>query len=250
MVMTENPDSTSQQRIQETKRLLAQFLGGMGHQMNMLLDSIMATSEEIWIAATEANNDKMVQQIQEINAKCEVLKRLVGDCLDFSETLRGNKRPELSLETFDVADLIEGLRGVVQKLADKNANEITVHCAEGLGSMHADVRRVRQILLNLLVNACKFTRNGTVSLRARRVVIDGDEFILFEVIDTGIGMSQEQQRRLFSSSSQGEEPHFGLQICHSFCQMMGGSIAVESEVGKGAVFTVCIPTQVASIEYR
>jgi signal transduction histidine kinase len=182
----------------------------------------------------------------------------------------------LYLETFDIRTLVDNVVLTVKSLVEKNGNVLEVYCDEGLGTMHADQTKVRQVLFNLLSNAAKFTKQGQVTLTVTREPNDfgwefasqkpevvatdehsrnpkSSESVCFRVQDTGIGMSDEQQQRLFQAFTQGDASTtrkyggtgLGLVISRHFCQMMGGDIVVESKVGQGSTFTVRLPLGVA-----
>jgi len=141
----------------------------------------------------------------------------------------------------------------IQPLTEKNANTLRVRCADGLGTMRADLTKVRQTLFNLLSNACKFTEKGTITLAVRRDTVAGVDWCTFQVSDSGIGMTPEQMGRLFQAFSQAEvstSRHYGgtglgLAITRRFCQMMGGDVTVESTLGQGSTFTTRLPAEVA-----
>src|SRR5262249_45968634 len=146
---------------------------------------------------------------------------------------------ELNLESVDIAPLVEEVIGTARPLAEQNKNRLSVECPSDLPRIEGDVMRVRQILLNLLSNACKFTKDGNVSVRAAQVVEQGRDFIALSVTDTGIGMTTEQMQRLFEEFSQADATTarqyggtgLGLAITRRLCQMMGGDISVTSELG-------------------
>jgi signal transduction histidine kinase len=139
----------------------------------------------------------------------------------------------------------------VQPLVEKNANRLEVRCAPDLGTMRSDLTKVRQMLLNLLSNACKFTQRGTITLAVSRERDGADEpeRILLRVSDTGIGMTPAQMDRLFEAFAQADASTtskyggtgLGLAITKRFCEMMGGDVAVESEAGRGSTFTIRLP---------
>jgi len=140
----------------------------------------------------------------------------------------------------------------LQPAAVKNANSIHVHLAENVGVMKADITKVRQILFNLLSNACKFTDHGTISVDVDQIKVEEREWIQFRVSDTGIGISAKQKENLFHEFAQADASiarkyggtGLGLAITHRFVQLMKGQINVESEPGQGAIFTVQLPAQV------
>ncbi len=156
----------------------------------------------------------------------------------------------LDLETFDLADLVEEVRQTMVPLAQKNRNDFTIACPPDIGALHADRNKVRQNLLNLLSNACKFTRQGSVSLAVER---DGAA-VVFVVRDTGVGMSAEQIKKIFEPFVQGDSSTtrkyggtgLGLAITQRFCHMMGGAITVESNLNGGAKFSMRLPAVVTA----
>ena len=158
-------------------------------------------------------------------------------------------RMELHLESFALAPLIDGVTKTIEPLAAKNGNQVEVHCDAAIGMMHADQMRLRQALLNLMSNANKFTDRGTISIDARPGQEDGREWVTLAVSDTGIGMTAEQMGKLFQEFAQASSSTasryggtgLGLVISRRFCQMMGGDITVESEIGRGSTFTIRLP---------
>ena len=158
---------------------------------------------------------------------------------------------ELHLETFPLAPLIAGVIKTIEPLAAKNANQVAVNCDGAIGSLHADSMRLRQALLNLMSNANKFTERGTISVDARQAQENGRGWVTIAVADTGIGMTPEQMAKLFQEFSQADASTtrkyggtgLGLAISKRFCEMMGGDITVESESGKGSVFTARLPRE-------
>jgi signal transduction histidine kinase len=155
---------------------------------------------------------------------------------------------ELNSEPVDLARLIDEVIGTAGQLAEKNKNRLVVEAQENLGPVTADAMRLKQILLNLLSNACKFTKEGEVALRVRRVA-DGRDWVELAVADTGIGMTAEQQAKLFQDFTQADSltarryggTGLGLAISRKLARMMGGDVTVTSEPGKGSVFTVRLP---------
>ena len=167
--------------------------------------------------------------------------------LDLSKIESG--KMTLYLEDFDVAKLVKEVAATVQPLITKNGNKLEVDCPADLGTMHADVTKVRQTLFNLLSNASKFTEKGTITLRVLRTLNPQPSTFNFIVTDTGIGMTPEQLAKLFQAFTQADASTsrkfggtgLGLAISRKFCQMMGGDITVQSEHGKGSTFTVTLP---------
>ncbi|MBV9120803.1 MAG: response regulator, partial [Chloroflexi bacterium] len=177
------------------------------------------------------------------------------DILDLSKVEAG--KMELFLESFDVPSMIRDVVSTIHPIAEKNGNTLQVDCPDNLGAIKADLTKIRQVLFNLLSNASKFTDKGNIGLVCRRVSdTAGAEVVQFQVSDEGIGMTPEQMGKLFQAFTQADASTtrkyggtgLGLAISRQFCQMMGGDITVESELGKGSVFTVTVPSQVVEEE--
>jgi signal transduction histidine kinase len=175
----------------------------------------------------------------------------LGPGTDLSKIEAG--KLELSPETVNLAPLLEDVVDTGRQLAEQNKNRLVVESPDNLGSMTVDPMRLRQILLNLLSNACKFTKQGEVALRVKRVV-DGRSWIEMAVADTGIGMTPDQRAKLFEEFTQADSSTarqyggtgLGLAITRKLCRMMGGDVTVTSEVGKGSVFTIRLPAGTAA----
>jgi signal transduction histidine kinase/CheY-like chemotaxis protein len=227
-----------------------QFLANMSHELRTPLNAIIGYSDLLIEEAEELDALDLVPDLDKIRSSGKHLLGLINDVLDMSKIEAG--KMEISLETFDVRDVIATAVGMVRPLVEKNGNTLELSVQDDLGTMRADLTRVRQILLNLLSNASKFTERGRVTLSASREYEARREWIVFAVRDTGIGMTPEQQRRLFRPFAQADPSTtrkyggtgLGLNITQRFCQLMGGAIEVESEPGHGSTFTVRLPAQV------
>jgi signal transduction histidine kinase len=229
------------------------FLANMSHELRTPLNAIIGYSEMLQEEAEDLGQEDFTPDLQKINAAGKHLLALINDILDLSKVEAG--KMDLYLETFDLADMLQDVATTVHPLVEKNANTLVVQCADTLGSMRADLTKVRQTLFNLLSNACKVTKQGTIGLTVSRQAVDGVDWITFRVSDTGIGISSEQMAKLFQAFSQAEASTarqfggtgLGLAITRKFCQLMGGDVAVESEgLGKGATFTIRLPAEVAA----
>ncbi|MEE8395427.1 MAG: response regulator, partial [bacterium] len=180
------------------------------------------------------------------------LLALINDILDLSKIEAG--KMELYLEEFPVAAIVEDVTATVRPLVEKNANRLAVEVEADCGIMTADVTKIRQVLFNLLSNASKFTKEGEISLRVARREQEGQDWIVFTIADTGIGLTREQMEHLFQPFSQGDASTtreyggtgLGLAISQRFCMAMGGEIGVDSPGGKGSTFVVRLPALVAS----
>jgi signal transduction histidine kinase/ActR/RegA family two-component response regulator len=223
------------------------FLANMSHELRTPMNAIIGYSEMLTEQAEDRGETAIVPDLKKINAAGHHLLGLINDILDLSKIEAG--RVDLYLESFDVPAMVRDVAATVQPLVEKNANVLEVRCDAGLGSMRADLTKVRQTLFNLLSNACKFTTNGTIELEAAR---SGDGWFNFVVRDSGIGMTPEQCARVFESFTQADPSiaskyggtGLGLTITSRFCEMMGGSIDVESVPGKGTTFTMRLPAEV------
>ena len=231
----------------------SQFLANMSHELRTPMNAIIGYSEMLAEDAGERGLEMFVRDLNRINTAGKQLLTLINDILDLSKIEAG--RMDLYLETFDIGDMLADISTTIQPLIDKNSNQLAIDLPSGIGSMHADLTKVRQILFNLLSNASKFTEAGVIRLLVERSFgDDGAEWIQFQVRDSGIGLEPEQVTRVFDSFTQADASTtrkyggtgLGLTITRKFCEMMGGDINVVSEAGKGAAFTVRLPAQVAA----
>jgi signal transduction histidine kinase/DNA-binding response OmpR family regulator len=238
------------QKLDEASRLKSQFLANMSHELRTPLNAIMGYSEMLKEDAAELGAGTFVSDLEKIHASGRHLLELINTLLDLSKIEAG--KMELYLETFSVRDMIQDVVSVIRPLAHKKSNRLEADCDHDAGSMHADLTKVRQVLFNLLSNACKFTEHGTVELRVSRESLPPGDWLVFHVRDSGIGMTAEQMNRLFQEFSQADASTtrqyggtgLGLALSRRLCRMMGGDIEVASEVGKGSVFTLRLPAQV------
>ncbi|MDB9539744.1 sensor histidine kinase [Anabaenopsis arnoldii] len=229
------------------------FLANVSHELRTPLNAVIGLSQLLQDDATDLNlSPDFITDLETINLAGRHLLELINDILDLSKIEAG--KMTLYPETFDIAALINNVVLTVKSAMDKNQNILEVHCDQQLGTMYADRTRMKQVLLNLLSNAAKFTTNGKVTLNVKREktdVLPDSPFsiITFSVTDTGIGMSETQQQQLFKPFTQGDTSTtkryggtgLGLAITHHFCQMMGGEVFVKSQSGVGSTFTVHLP---------
>jgi PAS domain S-box-containing protein len=228
-------------------RAKSEFVANMSHELRTPLNAVIGYSEMLQEVAEERDQQDMLVDLRRIQTAGKHLLGLINDILDLSKIEAG--KVQLSNERFAVAPVIHEVAATLQPLVEKNSNRLEVQCEEGLGYMLADQTRTRQVLFNLLSNACKFTECGTVRLEARRVRSEGVNWVEFRVADTGIGMTREQIDRLYRPFMQADASTtrkyggtgLGLAISRRLCQMMGGSLSVESQLGQGSVFTVRMP---------
>jgi adenylate cyclase len=196
--------------------------------------------------AARFGTEKALEPLKRVHGAGTHLLGLINQVLDLSKIEAG--KLELAPERVNLAPLIDEVIGTARQLAEQNQNRLMLDAEPGLGAITTDPMRLRQILLNLLSNACKFTKQGDVTLRARRLA-DGQHWVELAVIDTGIGMTPEQLGKLFQEFTQAEASiakHYGgtglgLAITRKLARMMGGDVTVTSEAGKGSLFTVRLP---------
>jgi signal transduction histidine kinase len=224
----------------------SQFLSSMSHELRTPLNAIIGLTEMMVTNAARFGTEKALEPLRRVNAAGTHLLSLINEILDLSKIEAG--KLELNPEPVDLARLIDEVIGTAGQLAEKNKNRLTIEAQEKVGALNADPMRLKQILLNLLSNACKFTKEGEVTLRVRKVA-DGRDWIELAVADTGIGLTAEQQAKLFQEFTQADSltarryggTGLGLALSRKLARMMGGDVTVASEAGKGSVFTVRLP---------
>jgi signal transduction histidine kinase len=238
--------------IQDKNRQLAeasehksQFVSSVSHELRTPLNAIIGLTEMMVKNAARFGTEKAQEPLQRVNRAGTHLLGLINQVLDLSKIEAG--KLELNPQTVQLAPLIKDVIDTAGQLAEQNKNRLVVDAQEDLGALTVDPMRLRQILLNLLSNACKFTKAGEVKLAARKV--SNGSFVEFAVSDTGIGMTPEQQAKLFEEFTQADATTaqrfggtgLGLAITRKLARMMGGDVTVASEPGKGSVFTVRVP---------
>ncbi len=234
-VMKERAESASQAK--------GTFLANMSHELRTPLNAVIGLSEMLFEDAKEKKDESLVEPLQRINRAGKHLLDLINSILDLSKIEAG--KIELVLEEFDIKMMMNDIKILSEPLAAKKANQLVLTVDDALGKMVADSVKVKQIIINLISNACKFTEKGQVKISARKE----KDMIVFEVSDTGIGMTPDQLSNLFQAFTQGDATTtrkyggtgLGLTISKKLCELMGGRITVVSEVEKGTTFTVAIP---------
>jgi len=242
----------------------------MSHELRTPLNAIIGYSEMLQEETEELGYDELIPDLDKIRTSGRHLLSLINDILDISKIEAG--RMDLYLETFDIATLIEEVASTAAPLIEKNGNTLNLHQISNIGTMHCDITKVQQILLNLLSNAAKFTQNGTITLTASREKIArhsseprpentsepaadsqssiaSKEFLVVNCTDTGIGMNPDQLQHIFQPFTQADASTtrkyggtgLGLAISQRFCLMMGGNISVKSQEGVGSTFTIRLP---------
>ena len=224
------------------------FIANMSHELRTPLSAIIGYSE-MMIEEVEdgAQAADLAADMRKIEGNARHLLGLINDVLDLSKVESG--KMEVYTETFDVEPMLRDVASAVQSLIDRKANRLAVEVGAGLGAMRSDVTKIRQVLLNLLSNAAKFTEGGTITLAASREPSPAGDRIVFHVSDTGIGMTEEQRAKLFQRFVQADSSTtrkfggtgLGLSLTRALADMLGGTVSVESEPGRGSRFAVSLP---------
>ena len=231
---------------EQANQAKSSFLANMSHELRTPLNAILGYSEMLREEAEDEGHDDFVPDLNKIHSAGTHLLGLINDVLDLSKIEAG--KMELYLETVELRQLVDDVAATIKPLVEKNRNTIEVVCPAGESS-HTDITKVRQVLLNLLSNASKFTKKGKVTLSASCDSKDGKDWISLSVQDSGIGMTDEQMAKLFQAFQQADASTtrkyggtgLGLAISRKFCQMMGGDITVTSKPGQGSCFTIHLP---------
>jgi signal transduction histidine kinase/CheY-like chemotaxis protein len=239
---------------EEANQAKSAFLANMSHELRTPLNAIIGYSEMLEEDAEAAGQKSFVSDLQKIRSSGRHLLGLINDVLDLSKVEAGKMK--LFLETFDVANLVDDVIATAQPLVEKTSNRLDVRVAPDVGQIREDVTKVRQVLLNLLSNAAKFTEKGTITLEVTREADVTGSWVVFRVRDTGIGMTPEQTAKLFQAFTQADGSTMrkyggtglGLALSRKFCVMMGGDINVESVPGKGSTFTVRLPGDIENYD--
>ena len=232
---------------EDASRAKSAFLANMSHELRTPLNAVIGYSEMLTEEARDRGLANLLPDLDKIHSSGKHLLRLINDMLDLSKIEAG--KMELFAEVFEVPALVREVSSTIRPLAERRGNALELRCADDVRWIRADLTRVRQVLLNLMSNAAKFTENGRVILEVERTVVNGAPWMQFRVRDTGIGLSHEQLGKLFKAFAQADASTtrkyggtgLGLAISRQLCQMMGGEVTVDSALGQGSVFTVLLP---------
>jgi signal transduction histidine kinase/DNA-binding response OmpR family regulator len=225
----------------------SQFLANMSHELRTPLNAILGYAELLIEDMDETDQANAIDDLQKIRRSAHHLLTLINDILDLSKIEAG--RMDVEKHSFDITTLIDDVVGTIKPLAAQKQNQVIVNIEPGIGPMVSDSVKVRQLLLNLLSNACKFTDSGIISLSARILARDGHGTVQFTVSDTGIGMSEDHLSRIFEAFTQADASTtrkfggtgLGLSITKKFVELMGGNISVSSEERVGTTFSILLP---------
>jgi signal transduction histidine kinase len=230
----------------------SQFLANMSHELRTPLNAIIGFGELLIEEATEQELTGFAEDLKKIHASGRHLLGLINDILDLSKIEAG--KMQLCVETFNVKTIVREILHTIQPIVERENNILKIHFHNSLGEIDSDLIKFRQIFLNLLSNAAKFTQNGMIQLSVgRKMVEEGTDWLEICISDNGIGMTAEQQERLFQPFTQADASTtrkyggtgLGLTITKKFVEMMGGQIYLNSEFGHGSTFTVFLPTHIS-----
>ena len=241
-------------QLEMASRHKSQFLANMSHELRTPLNAIIGLTEMLQEDAHNLKREDEFEPLERVLRAAHHLLALINDILDLAKIEAG--KMDIHFDSFAIAPLIEDVVQTVGALAAKNGNRVVVDCPAQIGTMNADQTRIRQVLLNLVSNANKFTERGTVTIGARRVIEEGREWVTIAVTDTGIGLTPEKIGQLFQEFVQADASTtrkyggtgLGLAISRNLCQMMGGDIAVQSELGRGSTFTIRLPAGIGTAQ--
>jgi len=238
---------------ESASRVKSSFLANMSHELRTPLNAIIGYSEILLEDATDRADKASMGDLEKIQAAGKHLLGLINDILDLSKIEAG--RMDVYLEHVFLTRLVDEVKTIVEPMMKKNGNTLVVDCPQDIGSLQTDLTKLKQSIINLLSNAAKFTKNGTVTLRLARETRDGAPWVKFEVIDSGIGMTDEQMGRLFQAFTQADSSTtrnfggtgLGLTITRHFCAMLGGSIEVKSKPAQGSTFIIVLPDRATKV---
>ena len=225
----------------------SQFLANMSHELRSPLNAIIGFSELILEEHNNLEEDEVLLDVERIHSSARYLLVIINDILDLSKIEAG--KTELMLDNFSLTDLLMDIKSMVQPMIDKNANHFILDHDNNLYNVLWDELKVRQIIINLISNSAKFTKNGKIILEVKNYIEKNEKYILMKVVDTGIGMSSGEIENIFSPFIQTKSSSFvdqkgtglGLSITKKYCEMMNGTVSCESVLDKGTTFTIKIP---------
>jgi PAS domain S-box-containing protein len=241
--------ASARDQAQQASRAKSTFLATMSHELRTPLNAVIGFSELLMEDADTEPCAHFLPDLKKIHQSGYHLLRMINDILDISKIEA--ERTDLHMSQFSVQTLISDVLIIAEPALRNKGNQITTHIADDAMNMYGDPDRINQILLNIVTNAGKFTSDGNINLEVSRGIDNTIPTIYFRVSDTGIGMSEEEQSKIFqpfyradlSTTSDNEGAGLGLAISERLCRLMGGSISVESRPNEGSTFTIKLPQQ-------
>ncbi|HEY9211661.1 MAG TPA: response regulator [Ancylobacter sp.] len=253
-VLMEQQLREAKEAAESASQVKSAFLANMSHELRTPLNAIIGYSEILQEDAADAGDKAMVADLDKIQSAGKHLLGLINDILDLSKIEAG--RMDVYLEQVFLTRLLDEVKIIVGPMMKKNENTLVIDCPVDIGSVRTDITKLKQSLINLLGNAAKFTKQGTVTLRlSRETGPDGSGAVRFDVVDSGIGMNEEQMARLFQAFTQADSSTtrnfggtgLGLTITKHFVAMLGGTIGVTSTPGEGSTFSIHLPVEAGSV---
>lgn len=247
---------TAGKQLAQASKAKSDFLANMSHELRTPLNAVIGYSEMLLEDTGKSGDETTLQDIRRIHAAGQHLLSLINDILDLSKIEAG--KIEMLVTRIDIPALMEGMTDSVTPMAARNGNRLTVELPDGLRPVYCDPTILRQVLLNLLSNAAKFTRDGDIRLTISFNQEGGKDWLRFAVSDSGIGMTQEQIGHVFDFFAQADSSitqryggtGLGLAIVRGFADMMGGRINVTSKPGEGSVFSFRVPADQRAVPQK
>jgi len=246
--------ATAREQAETANKTKSAFLANMSHELRTPMNAIIGYAEILKEDAEDEDNEEIIPDLDKISTAGRHLLQLINDVLDISKVESGHM--DLYLEDFDIETMINDAASTVTTLVEKNNNVLEINLEDDIGSMHADLTKVRQMVFNLVSNAAKFTSDGKVGIEGNTMEKDGEPFIRLAVTDTGIGIPEDKLEHIFEEFSQADSSTtrnyggtgLGLALVRKFALMMGGDVLVESSPGEGSSFILEIPARVVAKE--
>ncbi len=251
---TQNALVTAMQEAERANRAKSQFLANMSHELRTPLNAIIGYSDMLIEESEDRKDDSLLADLKNIQSAGHHLLRLITDVLDLSKIEAG--KMEVLVESLSVPGIVNDVVSTVLPMVEQKKNRINVQCPLDIPPMHSDQIKIRQILFNILSNAAKFTVEGEIDFTVECETGAGENWIVFTVSDTGIGMSKDQTDKVFKEFQQADASTtreyggtgLGLSISRRMAQILGGDITLESTLGEGSRFTIRLPADMSKAE--